>query len=542
MKKIFLFIFTFILASQSLVFACKNIRGPEGVNVAIDVDEKKHFFYNDIRMLFDRPLISLNECKEGAQADKYLMFAIGLENYILSDEFLTYSFNDNMSGVGEGCNLLNSRLKVVQTPDDRRKRLKRSRKFLNQCLKFQVTDFSNGGLEFPEKQPGCEIEKISNNAANFKGSFCFFKPKLDSSFILSVDIDPNCVDKKFFSQNNIELQDILGLVSLYLSGDSSGNSPDLTSLKQIEFRASVNPLKGIIPASHDYGESRPTWPTTWNSSELYFGKPKLNTNASMTDELRFPILASNICPKKCVNDICTSSCNYSQPIVGEFDLYEINGKKKELLYSWFDGGIAPQNWQGFLQGIGVTLPKGYVQAGREYIVTADFSDQELNYLHFKGRIDKQISFLYNHIQELNRGGRRIHRIHNLGKVTSISKLPQIGSIDGIYFSGNGFTGVDDALGSVKHVFKSSYWPPYFNKVCHGIKCLNQSAHENKIALKFKISKDGKKHIVEAPVFQRKSNLLGNLKLNNYIFPSLSCGLLDDDEDDDFDDDLGDFDF
>src|SRR5690606_15609838 len=118
-------------------------------------------FYNDLRAIHDRPSISAENCLKTAATDKYLMVAVSLENFVLSDEFLTYSINDELTNQGDSCSLDNAPIKIVQTKEDRAKRLKTRRDLLNSCIVYQVTDFSKAGLEYPEKQPGCSLERVS---------------------------------------------------------------------------------------------------------------------------------------------------------------------------------------------------------------------------------------------------------------------------------------------------------------------------------------------------------------------------------------------
>ena len=143
MKKL-LFLITFIFSLKSL--ACTSVTTPFQLNMAISPLENKSFFYNDTRLINDRPDISLENCISTAQRDKYLMFAVALENFILSDDFLTYSINDAITGSGDQCTIENNQYQRVQDSSERRKRLIQKREFINKCLTFSITEGISFGI------------------------------------------------------------------------------------------------------------------------------------------------------------------------------------------------------------------------------------------------------------------------------------------------------------------------------------------------------------------------------------------------------------
>lgn len=536
MKKL-LFLITFIFSLKSL--ACTSVTTPFQLNMAISPLENKSFFYNDTRLINDRPDISLENCISTAQRDKYLMFAVALENFILSDDFLTYSINDAITGSGDQCTIENNQYQRVQDSSERRKRLIQKREFINKCLTFSITDFSQAGLNISEEQVGCQVTRISKYAASFKGPFCFVKPNIDSSLSLTIDVDKACHSLETFKENKILLQDALGVLSIYTAGDETGYSPDLTAVKQTNLRVSVNAPEKLLATNAYRGEQIPVWPTSWNMPDIYLAKPKAYLAASSYDELYFPFLVDNRCERKCLDGLCSSPCDFTQPVVGDFALFEKGrGSKKELVTSWFDGGVAPAQWQGILNGTGVKLPKNLLEIGRDYILEVDLSDQELNYLSFKGRLKKLVT-MHNVIGEINREGTAIREIPLINTIDDIEKLPSIRTIHGISFTGNGFLGVKEALRSVQLTFKNSFWPPYFEQTCFNGKCVKQGSMKNKISLSFKLGGTKEKPVFENVVFQRKSNVVASKNISNYNFPVVNCGI-DTDEDDDLD--LGDFDF
>lgn len=526
----------FLLSFKAL--ACTDVLVPSELNMALDPKNESFYFYNDLRAIHDRPSISAENCFKTAASNKYLMFAVSLENFVLSDEFLTYSINDDLTMQGDSCSLKNSPVEKLQTKDERNQRLRDRRDLLNSCIVYQVTDFSKAGLVYPEKQPGCSVERISNNAANFKGPFCFFKPNVDSSIVLSFDVAPECLSYDFFRSNKIKTSDALGMLAIYEAGDASGKSSDLTALKQLPYRVSVNADENVVKTNSDIGDKRPTWPTTWPVSNLFLAEPKIVNSSTTYDEIYFPIFVSNICERKCVNDLCSSACDYSQPVVAEYALYENVKGKKSLVTAWFDGGVAPANWQGILQGVGAKLQKGLLVPEVKYTVEINFKDQELNYLGLKGRIEKQIRMNPNQIPGMRHGGTSINEIPTFNNIGEIGKLPLIKDIQGIYFNGKGFTGVKDALRSISRFFKSSFWPPYFEEVCNGNSCVKNDKYVGKLILDFTLIEKNKKLKVSEYTFSREGTFFGSTRYENYQFPKKDCGFGTNDDEEE----LPDFDF
>lgn len=534
MKNLFIVIF---LLKAINIFACQTISAPANLNYAIDPANNTAYYYNETRMIWDRPDISLENCTKTAADDKYVMIAIALENFILSDDFLTYSINDRITSVGEQCKISNNKFDKVQESSDRRQRLNDKRRFINSCLVFDLTDFSESGIEIKDDQPGCKITRVSKNAVNFEGPFCFIKPKMDSSIAFGVSVKPECLNDKIYSERELILQDVLGVISFYTAGDDSGFSSDLTAIKQVNLRVSTNAPESLLSTNTESGDAKPTWPTQWYASEVYFGKPSIVTSKTLTDDLKFPLLVDNRCERKCLNNICTSSCDYSQPVVGEFNLYTKNAKgKKEILASWYDGGVAPAQWQGFLGGVGVSLKKGILEFNKRYYLEVELADQELNYLSLKGRIEKQIR-MNNNIGAMNHGGTSIREIPMINTIDELNNLPTIRDIVGVYFNGNGFTGVQEALKSIELTFKSSFWPPYFEEVCNNEgKCLKQADAKNYLTLEFDLVGTIKKPEFTNVKFSRNSNIVSVKALQDYKFPAVDCGNTDIDNGDipDFD--------
>lgn len=520
--KYLIFILTFI-SLRSL--ACSSVEAPLSLNMAISLEQKDALYYTDKRYLHEKPSVSLDNCLETSRADKYLMFAIGLENFILSDDTLTYSINDRISGAGESCRIENNYFSKVQNSEQRRQRLLEKRRFINSCLVFNVTDFSKAGIIAKEEQPGCKVTRLSDYSIDFEGPFCFIKPSADSLISFNVNIKKECLDKDIYKKRELILQDVLGLLSLYIAGDDSGFSSDLTNLKQTKLRVSVNPIDKLMLNNAYVGEKKPVWPTVWTMPEVYFAKPEIDLSSNEYDLIRFPLLVNNICERACADGLCSGPCDYSQPIVAEYNLYEVRGEKEELLKTWYDGGITPAQWQGIIHGVGTRISKNLLTENQLYKLQINLDDIELNYLSFKGQIERMLR-MNNTIGPMNRSGSAIRTIPTINNVGTINDLPTIRPINGIYFDGNGFTAIKEALRSLELVYRNSFWPPFFDETCINGRCMGQKNLRNKANLYFRLKKEENEYSLLNVSFNHESNLFVGKNISNYNFSKSSCAIDD----------------
>ncbi len=525
--------------------ACSSVDMPKEFNLAISSETQSRVYYNGLKLIEDKPQISVSNCLATAQSQQYLMFAIAIENFVLSNEYRVYSLNDELSTSVDECKIENSPFESQQTWDERKSRLFDKRAFINECVVYQVTDTSAAGISYPENQPGCTINKLSKNSVDFVGEYCYFSPQADSEFSFHAEVNPSCYNLDYLKEKNIRPQDVLGTLSLYKSGDASGRSPDLTTLRQANFRFSFNALKSHMNVSDDYGSNQPVWPSSWIGANVHLGEVKIDGSLPKYDHLSIPFAADTRCESKCVDGLCSSPCDYSQPIVGEFTLYgEYNGKK-EFLKTWYDGGVSPSQWQGMLHGVGIELPKEVIEEGKRYTIEAFFSEPELNFMMFDGRVEKMISLANNQILELNRrGGASVGEIPLITMIQSLQTIPVLEIIAGIEFDGNLFVNLKRALSSFQTYVNNSFWPPYYGDICHqdGNRCIKSGQGKINLQLEFTVGakkENGKYEILDMK-YKSRNDLYGKTQSDNYLPPRLSCES-DSDEDDDLD--LGDdFDF
>lgn len=458
--------------SLSATLACKSA-GPRKLSMAIDSNSSSRFYYNGQKTFKDKPEVTVDNCQNTAKSEKYLMIAVALENFVLSNETGNYSYNDLLSARGDNCRIENNPFEN-QEPVERTDKLFERRELFNHCITMQVTDFSNGGITYPKEQVGCEITAVSKNSVNMKGAFCYFKPGLESVYSVHFEVDDKCYNKNYLATNNIALQDINAILATYIAGDASGRSSDLVALSNTELRLSLNPLDSILNVSESFGEDRPTWPSTWTVGNVELGNVELQDSYSdLTDYLNIPFIVDNRCERTCNRQgLCSSPCDYSQPVVGRFNLFEYDGKKRkfEYLRTWYDGSVAPAQYQGFLYGAGIEFEKSLLQVGKRYKIEVEFDEPDLAFAQFDGRIRELLRLRANQIPAFNRDGGYINEIPAFEMLNPSDKIPTLKPIrEGVEFNSVGLSRyMKESLNQLENYFDNSYWPPYFEKVCDAI--------------------------------------------------------------------------
>jgi len=509
--------------------ACRPI-APKEINLAIDINKGIQKFYTSKRLLDNRPSVSVNNCRDTALAKKFVMVGLGLENLVLTNEVMGFNFTPQEETVE--CRMENNPFEVQETADQRFKENQAKRDFFDRCVVVQVTELNeNIGIRYPEKQPGCKVTKKSKWSVDFSGPYCFFQPYPESNISIHLDVLPNCRKKKSLTSEIVTLSDYNAVLNTYLAGDATGFSADLTATSTTPVRLSYNPVEELMGVSDDFGSDRPTWPTTWVGGDLFFGELRVTTPSNNYNEILLPLAVNTKCEKKCKGNLCGSPCDYAQPIVGEFTLYEVINGKREFLKLWHDGSVAPARYQGLLYGMGVSVPKGVLEADKKYQIEAIFREPDLDFAYFSGRIDRALRLQRNYIGPLSRTG-QINMIPQISLIAKPGEVPEVPVIRNLSFDNSNLNGLSRALATWQSKLDNAFWPPYFEDVCAvGGNCEKSGKAYVQLTLDFTLEETEKGLSPIVLKGQRKSNIVANKTWKAENTPKVSCGAFSDDRDD-----------
>lgn len=519
--------------------ACKP-SVPKSINMHVDLSKNLKRFYTSKSLLEERPSLSLENCQGVANSDNYIMLGLALENLILVNNIPGFTFIPEEEN--RDCRLKNNPFERQTSKESRFDNLQRKRDFFDKCLLIQVTELNeNIGLDYPKEQPGCTITKRSQWSVDFTGPFCFFKPKEKSRISVHLDLKPECADANFLKKEKTILSDYNALLNTYIAGDATGTSADLTALTTTNFRFSITPPKGLINLSDDFGVDRPVWPTTWKASDIYMGEIEIRDLDEDSYEINTPLVANSICENKCKDNLCTSPCQYSQPVVGEFTLYEVVREKREFLHLWYDGSVLSPEFQGLLYGKGTTVSKTLIESGKTYQIEAVFREPDLDYSYFIGAVQNELQFSQNYIGPLYESG-LINTLPEIETIGKMENVPEIPLIQNLTFENKELDGLPLVLASWQSKLNNDFWPPYFEKMCdqNGTNCKESGEGFIKVSTTFTLNKtDNEKFEVKMLSGKRESNIVSNKNFNSDEIVKYDCGLDNVSDLDDLGIDLGD---
>ncbi|MCR9205165.1 MAG: hypothetical protein NXH75_11335, partial [Halobacteriovoraceae bacterium] len=497
-----------------------------------DLEKGIRKFYSSKRLLDERPSLSLDSCEGLARAKKFVMLGLGIENLVLTNDVMGFNFTPQEETIE--CKLKNNPFSLPETSTDRFAKSRKKREFFNRCVVMQVTEFNEKvDLRYPEKQPGCNIQKVSKWSADFSGSYCFLKPYEKSNISVHLDVRPECLNKDILGQKKTILSDYNALLNTYIAGDATGFSPDLTAVSTTPVRISMTPPKGLLNLSEDFGGERPRWPTTWKAADLFFGEIEIREMDSLYDEIKVPLVANTICERKCQGNLCTSPCDFSQPIVGEFTIYELIDGKREFLQLWHDGSVASAGYQGILHGMGTTIQKGVLEEGKTYEIEGIFREPELDFSYFSGRVKRELRFRRNYIGPLARTG-QINLVPQISTIGRTGVVPEVPVIRNLSFENSHLDGLSRALSTWQSKLNNAFWPPFYESMCSTETSNCEKSGEGFVTLKTRFTlnkKDNGDWNLNLIKGERSSNIVSNRTWSQDEVPSIDCGFNDEDEDD-----------
>ncbi|WP_127717420.1 hypothetical protein [Halobacteriovorax sp. HLS] len=499
-------------------FAC-DVISPKQVSLAISTNDQEEIHYNALKVLNTAPYTTINNCKMTAAKRNFLMLAVGIENLILTNQNSTYSIADRERE--HSCRIENSELKSKVTFKEINEELKLKRDLLNSCVVTKVTDFGPKGLQFPADQTGCKITRVSDHSANFTGKYCYFTPDFNSHFSVELEVSSECLTVQGLKDKKITAKDFNAILNFYTSDVSTGQNNNLEAIGGTDIRFSVNPISEVVKPADDFGVKRPVFPAEYVINDIHLAKPSAKFRGREI-ELNFPFVVDTRCERKCVDGLCSSPCDYATPIVGEHTLEILENGKWEYLTSWYDGAVAPGQWQGILHGVGKGIQKGALPLNTKYRVRIEFKEPNIDFKYFDGDIDRRIFLVNNNIGVISNRG-RIGLIPLIHEIVNGQEVPLIHTISQLDFD-NSLDGVEKSLRTFQSYLNNKFWPPLYEKVCSTKgKCVDNGKKFLELTAEFTLKASGRKYEMQDVTFKRKSIFGGNYSKKMEVYPSVECG-------------------
>ena len=514
-----LFLF-FLFASFQKNYACDVII-PEPFSLFTSTQERLFFPYAPSGAYRASPSFSALNCEKTAASKKFLMIAFGPQNLEFTDRVLSYDFTNNYKD--RACKITNSPFKLDFGYVFRKEKLQEKWHTIKSCYEILITEEADTPLSIPVNQPGCDYERIGTNQMTFNGGLCFVKPNADSSYRISFKLKDECLNYEGLNKLNIKTSDFQATLNFYTAGDDSGSSVDLTALKSYPVRLSVSPEEKLLKPSEIFDGMTPQFPSSYYLPDTHLGSPEARQSAGGKVQLRIPFWVENSCLKKCLNTDCQGLCDYSQPVVGNVEYYEIKDSQSILLTNWYQGGVAHPFYQGEIAGANAILSEDMFKIGSTYRVRVNFNDPKFDYENLKKQIQSKIPRIEQSIGTI--GSSTIRPIPPIGTLPSTVQLPAFERLPDITFDYNVHEPLDRALDVLSNYLRFKVWPPYFEETCSKKSCLPIKDNYLTLEMDFKvIAMDTETKLYEIQVHRiaRTSELLENYVKLNPELPKVIC--------------------
>lgn len=502
---------------------CKSY-GKRVLNYSASIDKKQSFSY-----LSNGPLpsgqksgLTIKQCEKAGQKRKSLMIGFGPIKYGLMSDDLSLEYTSDIGK--EECKIENSTF-PVNSEETKKNLLLKHRKFLDICVERRVKHRSRYPLRFKDTQKECNIKRIGKQEAILSGNVCFFNIFPDSEFFFTHKIKQECTSEEFLAKNGLHAMSMSAIATINIVGNQSGETDDFELLDSKVVNFQVDPSKEKMSISDDWGLDIPQHPDVYKVDNLHIGKPVITALGEEDSTINLPFVVDRKCKRVCKNGKCESnSCDFSQPISGEVVLYQLgkNGKK-EYLDSWFTGGIAPSNWQGFINNGTRNLNKISFKKGSRFLIDVMFKDPKFDFQMFNRDASPLIQLMPG-LNSVNFAKAIGSGLPELDPVTGMPDFKEFG-VFGDIGTNNDF----NLNGKLPKLSKQSYWPPFYSKICHGKYEENCAKPSNKNFAKFQVyftsggtSEDTDEYILKDIRYVRNSEILENLNMKDFKFPKISC--------------------
>lgn len=512
MKKLLALVLLTMAGSE--VFAC-GVSTQSYVNLAISTVEEKLFSYGVKAIDENVPSAIISNCRETAAKRRFVMITFGPEMISQNDSIRGTNF-DRIFTNETSCSITNNPLKIIQSIESVSANFDSKWKFINECVEVTVTELGSRPLSYPADQTGCKITKNSDISATFGGGFCFFKPNSDSEINVSINVKESCKSLRGYKDHAVELQDMEAGVNFYTSSTYKDEINDLSSFGSSTLRLSVNPSNLLFKASDDFGILRPTFPADYPLNDVHLGKIEIIEDNDKIVTLKTPFIVNNFCKSVEKNGLKSSICDYATPYIGEVKLINAKGQVEA---TWYDGGIAPSQWQGILNGEGQALPRDVLKANQTYKIEVSFSDPYFEYNSFKKRLKSKFQQLNIRFPLLHIGG-SISEIPDLGNITDTDQMVEIGTVGEINFPAT-ISGLSTSRKKLSAFFSTTLFPPMYSQACHPETgaCENVGKEFVKFTATFKVGSD---YSISGLEVERKSKILGSYKKKIAEQPEYIC--------------------
>lgn len=455
------------------------------------------------------------KCQE--DSGRYLMISLGAVQWGKNTESKKNYIFDNFEP--ESCSLENSKSISSRGSLATKANFVRQYKFLRNCIDIHVVDIGGAPLIAKAEQEFCRVEHTGDGSATLHGDMCFLKIRSSNQFAIQPALKKECLDQAYLDQMGIEAQDMFANLNVMVASDDSGISTDVQHIGSRPVQINIAPRTGLLKLSEDIGRGVPQFTTDYNIDSDW-GPIRI-----ASDEINLSFLVSNIVDKKCVNGACASTSNYTQPFFGQIELFKLKkNNSPELLDEWWDGGLVPPNWQGFVKGMRYRFAEDVITPGSRYRIVATFQNPADDYAIFLSGLKQML------IRQFSTEGATvgIDRIPALSALRDLGVIPGFGGIAGLA-SNDQIVELSETIAGLDRIIFSPIWPPYYSSICDNqencMKIGNKKFHQ-RLVLEFTVAapdSSGDSFKVKDIQMRKDSPLYKGYPMQMTDFPDFKCG-------------------
>jgi hypothetical protein len=445
------------------------------------------------------------------------MVTFGPEVVAETDAIRGINFNPTLE-VKPNCRLENNLLQQLEAASTEASEFEKRWNYIRSCVQIQVTEMGRRPLVYPANQPGCTIVRMDQKSAFFNGGHCLFTPSMDSQFNVKIQLKKECSTIAGLRKTRTVLQSLEAGLSFYTAAYSAKDDQlgDLAIHGSIPVRILTNPVRDLFPVTDDFGMLRPMGPSNYPLTDIHFGKIEFRQLGESQLKLMTPLLVNNRCDYVEKKGLTSSVCSYPIPVVASLSLINAKG---EVEWSWADGGVAPSQWHGILNGEGFDVAKDQLRPGERYTIEATFSDPYQEYLSFKRWVRTRLPGIRQPMPGLT-DGENISSIPTLQEIEDSPQLIDVPDLPGMNL-GAPLNGLSLAQKRLASYFTTTFFPPMYENVCHPRtgKCSPVGNEFLRLKASFIL---GKNFALENVVTERSSPLLSAYRTNQRSFTEYQC--------------------
>lgn len=409
----------------------------------------------------------------------YLTLATGPE-FINSVSRFSASFTGILAP--DRCQIVDAPIALALRDWDYKQQLyQKQTRQLQSCVQIRVHD--TGGILPAPDQKHCKVAMINENEAVVSGGLCYFMVSSKSNFVLKYEIQTQCADEQQFSAAGLEPLDIFGLAGFYLSGDSSGQSPNLVPLGSTGLRMTIEPTEPSVKLSTDMGIGNPRWPVV-AYPDVHMGSFEIiQESQSATAGLNHLLFAQSGC-----RDESNQECNFHFPLGMQMNLREVGPDgSTTLLDQWYFGGVVPPFWQGFIPGAR-QVSNVALRSGHRYRLEADLTFSSMYYRLFR---DGFSNFM------INQWNWSIDPTQPLGPLQPVATIPALKAMspnrplpDLPPLLSGGASDLAVQLSRLRSLLTDIDWPPVYEQMCGANGCVRAVDGQAKLKVGVDFTIDG----------------------------------------------------